>query len=109
MAQQRLTESPEKMKQRIGWREPRTASAPSGPGGLHPLLQLQRTMGNRAVAARLERWPATKDERRAPVQRWPFWPPPATEAACRRLRRLGAPGLRPPLQPQELLRRPGQP
>src|SRR5215831_14400848 len=35
--------------------------------------------------------------------------PPATEAACRRLRRLGAPGLRPPLQPQELLRRPGRP
>ena len=75
MAQQRLTESPEKMKQRIVWRESRPASAPSFPRGLHPLLQLQRTMGNRAVAARLERRPATKDERRAPVQRWPIWPP----------------------------------
>ena len=94
MARQRLTESPEKMKQRIVWRESRPASAPSFPGGLHPLLQLQRTLGNcavehliqaklavsqpagnRAVAARLERRPATKDERRAPVQRWPIWPP----------------------------------
>ena len=54
MTQQRLTESPEKMKQRIVWRESRPASAPSFPGGLHPILQLQRTIGNCAVGRLLQ-------------------------------------------------------
>ena len=49
MSQQRLTESPEKTKQRIERRESRAASARSFQGGLHPILQLQRTIGNRAV------------------------------------------------------------
>lgn len=49
MSQQRLTESPEKMKQQVARRESRPASARSFPGGVHPLLQLQRTVGNRAV------------------------------------------------------------
>ena len=50
MSQQRLTESQEKTKQRIAPRETRPASAQSFPGGLHPILQLQRMLGNRRVA-----------------------------------------------------------
>ena len=49
MSDQRLTQSPEKAKQRIARRESCPDSAPSLQGGLHPLLQLQRTIGNRAV------------------------------------------------------------
>jgi len=49
MSEQRLTQSPEKAKQRNARRESRPDSAPSLHGGLHPLLQLQRTIGNRAV------------------------------------------------------------
>jgi len=49
MSQQRLTESQEKTKPQIAPREPRPASARSFPGGLHPILQLQRTIGNCAV------------------------------------------------------------
>jgi hypothetical protein len=49
MSQQRLTESPEKTKQQIAHRESRPASARSFQGGLHLILQLQRTIGNRAV------------------------------------------------------------
>jgi hypothetical protein len=49
MSDQRLTQSSEKSKQRIARRESRPDSAPSYHGGLHPLLQLQRTIGNRAV------------------------------------------------------------
>jgi len=49
MSEQRLTQSPEKAKQRNARRESRPDSVPSLQGGLHPLLQLQRTIGNRAV------------------------------------------------------------
>ena len=49
MSQQRLRESPEKTKQRIERCESCPASARSFQGGLHPILQLQRTIGNRAV------------------------------------------------------------
>ena len=50
MSQQRLTESPEKTKQRIARRESRPDPARPFPGGLHPILQLQRMLGNRRVA-----------------------------------------------------------
>jgi len=49
MSDQRLTQSPEKTKQRNARRESRPDSAPSLQGGIHPILQLQRTIGNRAV------------------------------------------------------------
>src|SRR5262245_4788039 len=49
MSQQRLTESPEKTNQRIERRESCPAAARSFQRGLHPILQLQRTIGNRAV------------------------------------------------------------
>src|SRR5215468_7823693 len=54
MSQQRLTESQEKTKPQIAPREPRPASARSFPGGLHPILQLQRTIGNCAVGRLLQ-------------------------------------------------------
>ena len=49
MAQQRLAKSLEKMKQQITRRVSRPTPARSSQGGLHPILQLQRTVGNRAV------------------------------------------------------------
>jgi outer membrane protein OmpA-like peptidoglycan-associated protein len=49
MSDQRLTQSSEKSKQRIARRESRPDSAPSLQGGIHPILQLQRTLGNRHV------------------------------------------------------------
>src|SRR5215475_8612241 len=49
MSQQRLTVLPEKKQPRIECREPRRTSVRSFQGGLHPLLQLQCTIGNRAV------------------------------------------------------------
>ncbi|HJY81710.1 MAG TPA: hypothetical protein VKK81_11585, partial [Candidatus Binatia bacterium] len=54
MSQQRLTESLERMKPQLARRESRPASALSLPRGLHPLLQLQRTIGNRAVERLLQ-------------------------------------------------------
>ncbi|MBA4142858.1 MAG: DUF4157 domain-containing protein [Nitrosospira sp.] len=50
MSQQPKTESPEKAKQRIERREPRPESTRSFQGGPNPILQLQRTLGNRRVA-----------------------------------------------------------
>ena len=49
MSDQRLTQSSEKSKQRIARRESRPDSAPSFQGDPHPILQLQRTIGNRRV------------------------------------------------------------
>jgi hypothetical protein len=49
MAQQRLAKSLEKMKQQITRRVSRPTPARSSQGGLHPILQLQRIVGNRAV------------------------------------------------------------
>jgi hypothetical protein len=49
MSEQRLTESQEKTKRQIAPRESRPAFARSLPGGLHPILRLQRTIGNRTV------------------------------------------------------------
>jgi len=54
MTQERLTESPEKTKQQIAYREARPASARSFPGELHPILQLQHTIGNYAVGRLLQ-------------------------------------------------------
>jgi len=51
MSQKRLTESPEKMKQRIERRESRPNSARSFYREIHsPVQQLQRTLGNQRVA-----------------------------------------------------------
>jgi len=48
--QQRLIGSPKKTKQRIARRQTSLTSAQSFQGGLHPILQLQRMLGNRWVA-----------------------------------------------------------
>lgn len=48
MSEQRLKESPEKAKLRIARRESRSAPV------LHPILDLQRTLGNRRVAQLLQ-------------------------------------------------------
>lgn len=45
-----LTESPEKTQQHVKRREPQSDFAHSFQGGLHPIHQLQRTLGNRNVA-----------------------------------------------------------
>jgi hypothetical protein len=50
MTQQLVTESPEKTHQPVERGEPRSDSAFSFQGGLHPVAQLQRTLGNRHVA-----------------------------------------------------------
>jgi hypothetical protein len=50
MTQQLLPESPEKTKQKVEGRENKLDSARSFQGGLHPVAQLQRTLGNRDVA-----------------------------------------------------------
>ena len=50
MTQNHLTESQEAMTQRIMSRESRPSSAQSFSGELHPILQLQRMLGNRRVA-----------------------------------------------------------
>src|SRR6266540_4482113 len=54
MAQKDPTGSSEKMKQQSARRDSRPASALSFQGGLHPILQLQRTIGNRAVERLLQ-------------------------------------------------------
>jgi hypothetical protein len=54
MSDQRLTHSLEKTTQRMPYRENRPASVPTVPGGLHPLLDLQRTIGNHAVGRLLQ-------------------------------------------------------
>ena len=50
MTQQLLTESPEKTLQQITRRETSPTTAQSFQGGLHPIAQLQRMLGNRNVA-----------------------------------------------------------
>ena len=50
MSQQLLTESQEKAKQQIACSKTSSASAQSFQGGLYPIPQLQRTLGNRSVA-----------------------------------------------------------
>src|SRR4030095_7084099 len=54
MSQPRLTESQEKTKQQIARRETRPASARSFQEGRHPILQLQRMLGNRHVAQSIQ-------------------------------------------------------
>ena len=49
MAQKHLTESQEAMIQRIEPQESRASSARSFPSELRPILQLQRTLGNRRL------------------------------------------------------------
>ena len=50
MTQQLLVKSPEKTRQHVAHRKTSPASAQSYQGGLHPILQLQRMLGNRRVA-----------------------------------------------------------
>ena len=49
MSDQRLTQSPEKTMQQVARLASRPVSAPSYQGGLHPLLHLQRSIGNHAM------------------------------------------------------------
>ncbi|HEY5139021.1 MAG TPA: hypothetical protein VIJ25_06840, partial [Methylococcales bacterium] len=50
MTQQFLPETPEKTQQHVEGRETSPDSTLSFQGGLHPIAQLQRTLGNRNVA-----------------------------------------------------------
>src|SRR5450631_565217 len=50
MTQQLLPESLEKTQQHVEGRETSPGSTQSFPGGLHPVAQLQRTLGNQRVA-----------------------------------------------------------
>src|SRR5262245_50956178 len=50
MPQQLLAKSPEKTQQHVERRQTSPASAQSFQGGLHPIAQLQRMLGNRRVA-----------------------------------------------------------
>jgi hypothetical protein len=54
MTQERMTKSPEKMKQRIAHRESCPASAQSLPARLHPNLHQQGILGNQPVAYLLQ-------------------------------------------------------
>src|SRR5262245_16582537 len=68
MSQQIEIASPEKTKQRHGdRRESRPDSTQSLQGGLHPILQLQRMIGNRRVAQLMQAKRLTPDKRK-PVQ-----------------------------------------
>jgi hypothetical protein len=69
MAQQRLTELQEKTKPRIAPRVTRPASAQSLPSGLHPIPQLQRTLGNRRVAQLIQAQRLTPDGKIIGLQR----------------------------------------
>ena len=69
MSQQRLTESPEKTQQRIERRESRPAAPRSFPRGFQPILQLQRTIGNRAVGRLIHAKRLTPDGKLPGVQR----------------------------------------
>jgi len=50
MTQQLVTESPEKTRQHVESRETSPDSVRTFQAGLHPVAQLQRTLGNRNVA-----------------------------------------------------------
>src|SRR5262249_56823882 len=50
MSQQLQTEAQDKTQQRLARRESHPTAAPSLHGELHPMLQLQRLVGNRRVA-----------------------------------------------------------
>ena len=69
MSQQRLTESQDKTQQRLTPRTISPASAQSVPGGLHPILHLQRTLGNRHVAQLLQAKRLTPEGKMIGLQR----------------------------------------
>jgi hypothetical protein len=69
MTRQLLTESPEKTPQHVERRETRSASAQSFPGGPHPILQLQRLVGNRRVAQLMPAKRLTPDGKMRGLQR----------------------------------------
>ena len=69
MSQHRLTESQEKTQQQSTPRETRPASTQSFQGGLHPILHLQRTMGNRCVAQLIQAMRLTPEGKTIGVQR----------------------------------------
>ena len=71
MSEQRLTKSPEKTMQRIARRESRPPSAPSYHGGLHPILQLQRIIGNHAVERLIQAKRLTPQDKILGLQRKP--------------------------------------
>jgi hypothetical protein len=69
MSQQLLTEAHEKTQQRIAPRATRPTAAQSCQGGLHPILQLQRMLGNRRVAQLIQAKRLTPDGKMLGVQR----------------------------------------
>jgi Domain of unknown function (DUF4157) len=69
MSQHHLTESQDKTQQRIAPRKTRLASAQSFPGGPHPILQLQRVLGNRRVALLIQAQRLTPDAKMIGLQR----------------------------------------
>lgn len=69
MSQQRLTESQEKTKQQIAGRETGPASTRSLQEGAHPILPLQRTLGNRRVARLIQAKRLTSEGKPIVLQR----------------------------------------
>src|SRR5215813_11845753 len=69
MSQQLQTEALDKTQQRLARREPHPTAAPSLHGELHPMLQLQRLVGNRRVAQLIQAKPLTPDGKLLGLQR----------------------------------------
>ena len=69
MPQQRRTAVQQQTQQRSARRETRPAAAQALPWGLPPLLQLQRTMGNRQVAQLIQARRLAADGKVRGVQR----------------------------------------
>src|SRR5690348_15094755 len=69
MPEQDLADSSKKTQQQVESRETRTASAERFQGGLHPILQLQQTMGNRFVAQLIQTKRLTSGGKMIGVQR----------------------------------------
>ena len=61
MTQQFLPASPDKIRQSFGRRKTSRDPAPSFQGGLHPVAQLQQTLGNRNVAKLIQAKRLTSD------------------------------------------------
>src|SRR5262249_62129200 len=71
MSQQLQIEAQDKMQQRLARREPHPTAASSLHGELHPMLQLQRLVGNRRGAQLIQTKPLTSDGELLRVQRTP--------------------------------------
>src|SRR5262245_32994274 len=69
MSQQLQTEAQDKTQQRLARREPHPTAAPSLHGELHPMLQLQRLVGNRRVGQLIQAKRLTPDGKLLGLQR----------------------------------------